>query len=84
MLASRGIQTSYLRLRALPTTEEFQQFVAKYPRHYIVENNFDGQMAKILQTEAPAHAAHLKSVNQCDGLPLTGRWIAQSILEQER
>ncbi len=84
MLASRGIQTSYLRLRALPTTDEFQQFVAKYPRHYIVENNFDGQMAKILLTEAPAHAAHLKSVNQCDGLPLTGRWIAQSILEQER
>ncbi|HEX5547434.1 MAG TPA: 2-oxoacid:acceptor oxidoreductase subunit alpha [Ktedonobacterales bacterium] len=84
MLASHGIQTSYLRLRALPTTEEFQQFVAKYPRHYIVENNFDGQMAKILLTEAPAHAAHLKSVNQCDGLPLTGRWIAQSILEQER
>ncbi len=84
MLASRGIQTSYLRLRALPTTEEFQQFVAKYPRHYIVENNFDGQMAKILLTEAPTHGAQLKSVNQCDGLPLTGRWIAQSILEQER
>jgi 2-oxoglutarate/2-oxoacid ferredoxin oxidoreductase subunit alpha len=84
MLASHGIQTSYLRLRALPTTEEFQQFVAKYPRHYVVENNFDGQMAKILLTEAPTRAAHLKSVNQCDGLPLTGRWIAQSILEQER
>ena len=84
MLTSRGIQTSYLRLRALPTTEEFQRFVAKYPRHYIVENNFDAQMAKILLTEAPTHAAHLKSVNQCDGLPLTGRWIAQSILEQER
>ncbi|HEX6541486.1 MAG TPA: 2-oxoacid:acceptor oxidoreductase subunit alpha [Ktedonobacterales bacterium] len=84
MLAGRGIQTSYLRLRALPTTEEYQQFVARYPRLYVVENNFDGQMAKILQTEAPAYAAHLKSVNQCDGLPLTGRWIAQSILEQER
>jgi 2-oxoglutarate/2-oxoacid ferredoxin oxidoreductase subunit alpha len=84
MLASRGIQTSYMRLRALPTTEEFPQFVAKYPRLYVVENNFDAQMAKILQTEVPAYAAHLKSVNQCDGLPLTGRWIAQSILDQER
>jgi 2-oxoglutarate/2-oxoacid ferredoxin oxidoreductase subunit alpha len=84
MLASRGIQTSYFRLRALPITEEFQQFVARYPRLYVVENNFDGQMAKILLTEAPTHATKLKSVNQCDGLPLTGRWIAQSILEQER
>jgi 2-oxoglutarate ferredoxin oxidoreductase subunit alpha len=84
MLANQGIQTSYLRLRALPTTDEFQRFVAKYPRLYVVENNFDGQMAKILQTEAPVYAAQLKSVNQCDGLPLTGRWIAQSILDQER
>ena len=84
MLANRGIKTNYLRLRALPTTDEFQRFVAKYPRLYVVENNFDGQMAKILQTEAPIYAAQLKSVNQCDGLPLTGRWIAQSILDQER
>lgn len=84
MLASQGIRTSYLRLRALPTTDAFQRFIAKYPRLYVVENNFDGQMAKILQTEAPIHAAKLKSVNQCDGLPLTGRWIAQSILDQER
>jgi 2-oxoglutarate ferredoxin oxidoreductase subunit alpha len=84
MLASRGITTSYLRLRALPTTAEFQQFVAQYPRLYVVENNFDGQMAKILLTEAPEHAAQLISINQCDGLPLTGRWIAQSIYERER
>jgi hypothetical protein len=41
-------------------------------------------MAKILQTEAPEHAARLTSVNQCDGLPLTGRWIAQSIYQHER
>ena len=84
MLASRGVKTSYLRLRALPTTAEFQRFVASYPRLYVVENNFDGKMAKILQTETPEHAAQLTSINQCDGLPLTGRWIAQSILEQER
>ena len=84
MLTSRGVTTSYLRLRALPTTAEFQQFVAKYPRLYVVENNFDGQMAKILMTETPEHAAQLTSINQCDGLPLTGRWIAQSIYERER
>jgi 2-oxoglutarate ferredoxin oxidoreductase subunit alpha len=84
MLASRGVKTSYLRLRALPTTAEFQRFVASYPRLYVVENNFDGQMTKILQTETPEHAAQLTSINQCDGLPLTGRWIAQSIFEHER
>ncbi len=84
MLAKRGIKTSYLRLRALPTTSEFRDFVARYPRIYVVENNFDGQMHKILQTEAPEQASRMKALAHCDGLPLTARWIAQAVLEQER
>jgi 2-oxoglutarate ferredoxin oxidoreductase subunit alpha len=83
-LDKHGIKTSYLRLRALPTEATFQTFVRKYPRIYVVENNFDGQMHKILQTEAPDVAGHILSISHCDGLPLTGRWIAQAILEQER
>ena len=31
------------------TTDELRAFVAKYPRLYVVENNFDAQMAKILR-----------------------------------
>lgn len=84
MLAAAGLKTSYLRLRALPVSDEFQRFVARYDRIYVVENNFDGQMQKILITEAPAQAARMTSINQCDGLPLTGRWIAQSILDREQ
>jgi 2-oxoglutarate ferredoxin oxidoreductase subunit alpha len=84
MLAARGVKTSYLRLRALPTTAEFAQFIARHPRLYVVENNFDGQMRRILQSEAPEHAARMVSICKCDGLPLTGRWIARAIVEQER
>lgn len=83
MLAARGVKTSYLRLRALPTTAEFQRFVAKYPRIAVVENNYEGQMAKILLADAPNHAPKLRSITHCDGLPLTGHWIARSILEKE-
>ena len=84
MLAERGIKTSYLRLRALPTTAEVNAFLTRYPRVYVVENNFDGQMTKILQTETPEHAGRIKAVAHSDGLPLTARWIAQAIVEQER
>ena len=86
MLAAGGLKTSYLRLRALPTTAEFQAFAAKYDRLYVVENNFDGQMRHILQTEAPERAGAMRSISLCDGLPLTGLWIAKSIVtsEQER
>lgn len=84
MLAERGVKTSYLRLRALPTTSELTAFVAKYPRLYVVENNFDGQMRRILQSEEPQAAARMQSINKCDGLPLTGRWIATSLLAHEQ
>jgi len=84
MLAARGVATSYLRLRALPTTAEFNAFVARYPHVYVVENNFDGQMHNVLQTEVPEHAARLRSIAQCDGLPLTGRWIARSIVSAQQ
>jgi 2-oxoglutarate/2-oxoacid ferredoxin oxidoreductase subunit alpha len=83
-LEKRGIKTSYLRLRALPTEATFQAFVRKYPHIYVVENNFDGQVHKILQTEAPDVAGQIKSISHCDGLPFTGRWIAHAVLEQER
>jgi 2-oxoglutarate ferredoxin oxidoreductase subunit alpha len=83
-LAQRGIKTSYMRIRALPTTAEVMAFIAKYPRLYVVENNFDGQMHKILQTEAPAAATNLISISKCDGLPLTSEWIAKAIMKREQ
>ena len=83
MLASKGIKTSYLRMRALPTTREQREFTGRYQRVYVVENNLDGQMRRILLSEEPEHATRFRSISKCDGLPLTGRWIAQSILEQE-
>ena len=84
MLAEKGVLTSYLRMRALPTTQEQREFTGRYPRVYVVENNLDGQMCRILQSEEPEHATRFHSLAKCDGLPLTGRWIAQSILEQEQ
>jgi 2-oxoglutarate ferredoxin oxidoreductase subunit alpha len=84
MLAEKGIPTSYLRMRALPITQEQRDFTDRYQRIYLVENNLDGQMCRILRSEEPEHATRFHSIAKCDGLPLTGRWIAKSILEQEQ
>jgi 2-oxoglutarate ferredoxin oxidoreductase subunit alpha len=86
MLAAAGLKTSYLRLRALPTTAEATRFIEKYDRLYVVENNFDGQMLNILRAENPRRAAHMQTVSLCEGLPLTALWVSRSIatLEQER
>lgn len=83
MLADAGLKTSYLRIRALPTTAEVIAFIAKYPRVYVIENNLDHQMASILMADAPQHAPKLIPIGHSDGLPFTARWIARSIAERE-
>ncbi|WP_343426402.1 hypothetical protein [Candidatus Amarolinea dominans] len=49
--ASR-IETNYLRVRALPIEETLREFVARHDRIYVIELNFEGQMAEILHGTA--------------------------------
>lgn len=79
-----GVKTSYLRLRALPLESTLIEFIKKHPRVYVVENNYEGQMQQLIQLHAPEFATRLVSLAKCDGLPLSARWIMESILEQER
>ncbi len=78
-LADAGVATSYLRLRALPINGAVREFMGRYDKVFVVENNADGQLCQILRTEEPALADHLISVSKCDGLPLSARWITESI-----
>ena len=82
-LAADGIQTSFLRLRALPVNDTVKEFVAQHDRVYVVELNRDGQMHNILQTEMPELATRLHSLAHLDGMPLTARWVVEAVLEQE-
>ena len=83
-LEKTGVKTSYLRLRALPLESTLIEFVKKHPRVYVVENNYEGQMHQLIQLHAPEFATRVVSLAKCDGLPLSARWIMESILEQER
>ncbi|WP_119073100.1 2-oxoacid:acceptor oxidoreductase subunit alpha [Aggregatilinea lenta] len=83
-LKEQGIDTSYLRLRALPLNNTTRNFIDAHDRIYVVEANSDGQMAKILHMEYPDLAGRIHSMAYSDGLPLTARWLAASLLEQER
>lgn len=82
-LAADGVKTSFMRLRALPINDEVKDFIARHQRLYVIELNRDGQMHAILQTEVPAMATKLVSLAHLDGMPLTARWVVESIHEQE-
>jgi 2-oxoglutarate ferredoxin oxidoreductase subunit alpha len=49
----------------------------------VIELNRDGQMQQLLTLDLPEDAAYLFSLAHLDGLPLTARWIEESLQAQE-
>lgn len=79
-LRAAGVENSYLRLRALPLHGAVREFISHYDRVFVVENNFDGQLFKILVNAAPTSAPKMVSAAKCDGMPLSAHWITKTIL----
>jgi 2-oxoglutarate/2-oxoacid ferredoxin oxidoreductase subunit alpha len=84
MLAAQGIESNYIRVRALPLAESVHEFIANHERVYVVENNFDGQLCQLLRMENPGDVRHMVSLALGDSLPMTAQWLYGKIMEQER
>jgi 2-oxoglutarate/2-oxoacid ferredoxin oxidoreductase subunit alpha len=82
-LLKRGIPTDFIRIRALPASEDIGEFVKQHEHNYVVEINRDGQLKQILNIELPDQATKLRSVAHVDGLSLSAEWIEEQILAQE-
>ena len=78
--SQHGIKADFLRIRALPFTEEVSKFIHQYDQIFVVEMNRDGQMNQILSMEYPDRAPAFKSVAYGDGMPASARWIREGIL----
>ncbi len=83
-LRAREVESDYLRLRALPFEDTTSQFLADHDRVYVVENNFDGQVANLLRMEYPEFATRIVSLTHADGLPIAPRWLVSAILDHEQ
>ncbi len=84
LLKKQGLETNYLRLRAMPFTKEVEEFIEKHERIYIVEQNRDGQVLDLLRAEFFEHSLKFRSVRHYDGLPIHARTIIAQINEQEK
>ena len=79
-----GLATAYLRLKAYPFADSVAEFIKRYDRVYVVEQNRDGQMFALLRMELdPAISAKLRSVRHFNGLPIDARSVTDDILAQE-
>jgi 2-oxoglutarate ferredoxin oxidoreductase subunit alpha len=79
-LEKAGIKSDYLRIRALPFTDEVLEFIRKHAHNYVVELNRDGQLNQLLTLAVPADATRLVSAAHLDGMPLSARWVYEQIL----
>ena len=80
----KGIATSYLRLRAYPFPDEVHEFIRRYDKIYVVEQNRDAQMLSLLMIDGDrTQAAKLQSVLHYDGMPIDARSITDGILAKE-
>ncbi len=79
LLRAAGVESSYMRLRALPINDTVRAFLHGYDRIFVVENNHDGQLHQILLSEEPLCSGGLISLARSNGLPLTAAWIAEQI-----
>jgi 2-oxoglutarate ferredoxin oxidoreductase subunit alpha len=78
-LAAKGVETNYLRIRALPLADSVFDFVRKHEKIYVIENNFDGQMCQILRMEMD-DTRNVTSLALGDSLPMTPDWILSKVL----
>ena len=83
-LRAQGIETGYLRLRALPLEDSLKRFIAAHKRVYVVEMNIEGQMRSLVRLHMPERAMDIRSIAHLDGLPLTADFVTGAILEQEQ
>jgi 2-oxoglutarate ferredoxin oxidoreductase subunit alpha len=75
-----GFKADFMRVRALPFTDEVADFVKTHDPIFVVEMNRDGQLAQLLRMENPNGAAKLRSLAFQDGLPAAARWVREGIL----
>ncbi len=79
-----GIETDYIRIRALPPGPEVETFIGEHERIYVVEQNRDGQMRSILSLDYPEHTGRMHSVLHYNGIPIDARFISNTIAAREK
>jgi 2-oxoglutarate ferredoxin oxidoreductase subunit alpha len=81
-LAGRHIHLDAMRLRAFPFPASVADFIAAHEQVFVVEQNRDGQMRRLLVDELEVDPRRVPAVLHYDGTPITARFITQAITER--
>lgn len=79
LLNEEGIKLDALRITAFPFQDSIEKFIQEHKTVFIIEQNRDAQMKKILSNELEIDKRKLISILNYDGTPITANFIHQSI-----
>ena len=81
MLADEGFPIDTLRIRAFPFHHALDDFIHAHDLVFVIEQNRDGQMRRLIINECEIPPGKLVSVLNYSGTPVTARHIAAKIRE---
>ena len=70
-----------MRIRAFPFSKKIDNFINEHEVIFIVEQNRDAQMKKLLVNEIDSISSKLLSILNYDGMPLTAQFLIDKISE---
>ena len=82
ILARKGLNLDYMRIRAVPFVEKARKFLNDYEIIFVVEQNRDGQLRKLMLNEIDVNQEKMISVLSYGGQPISSPDIINPILER--
>jgi 2-oxoglutarate ferredoxin oxidoreductase subunit alpha len=82
VLERQGFHLDALRVRAFPFCDEVVDFVNAHEQVFLVEQNRDAQLKKLMINECAIDPARFVSILHYDGTPITERFITGAIAER--
>src|SRR5437764_5100562 len=83
-LAEAGKPVDYLRVRALPLSDDVAEFVRRHDHVYVVEQNRDGQLFDLIRLALPAElVGRLRSIRHYNGQPIPAVAITEPLMQLE-
>lgn len=79
ILKNEGTSIDAMRLKSFPFCDEVSEFIDRYERVFVIEQNRDAQMRALLINELEIHPKKLIKVLNYDGTPITADFILKHI-----
>ena len=79
IMKKQGQKMNYLRVKAFPFTKEVQKFLDAHKTIFVIEQNRDGQLAKLLISETAVETKKIKSIRLYNGIPIFPKDVVEKI-----